>query len=195
MTFQNHRIVDLQPKLIAACEAFADLRIENGDSYSDSYQGDKIKNKKDILVGALGEVALRRFLGPACSLPDFTYYGKEDKSYSSDMMYKGHKIAVKTQWSDAARRFGLSWTFQLATSSRREDPIVSNPSGFIALCLAHEAGQAVTVQALLRATDIIPEFLEPPKLAKLKDVKTCLYWSTLSLVISAGSLKDYADEL
>jgi len=199
MTIRFHvparRLVVIPKDHVEAAKDFARLRVR--DTYSDSLQSDPLKLERDILVGALAELAVHHFL-PGCPYPDFNYYAGEKKSWQADFIYRGDYLGCKGQWESVARSHGMSWMFQWDSLTGRKDKILQNPVGLHAFCLVKDSDPSrVAIQAIVKSKDILYEgspFLELPKAAYLQKFKRCVYFDSLKEGIEQGLIKDYSFE-
>lgn len=81
--------------------------------------------REDIVVGALGEIAVAKYLqafGFPVNDPDFEIYDTKSKSYDCDLTDGKRKFHVKCQSKDSASKYGKSWLLQ------RRDPLVNKPT-------------------------------------------------------------------
>lgn len=106
----------------------------NYQEYSRRNQSDEQKIIDDIRIGKICECMVTRYFtlkGKPCSSPDFAIYGKEKKSFDSDIVVfdTDTKIHVKSCRSDSP--FPISWVFQ------PNDPLIIAPeeNDYIALCV------------------------------------------------------------
>lgn len=81
----------------------------------------------DILVGALSELGVYRFLkkqGIKCSKPDFTIHNTRKKSFEADLTSGSRYLHIKGQSMRSSAKYGASWLFQ------RHDPLIKEPERF-----------------------------------------------------------------
>ena len=118
-TFKEPQLVQLPPEAVIRAAAFADAVTETVN-YRDSNQTVKQKVRDDHFVSKLGEEAVRFvFEGRDCIIkgPDYTIYSGKQKSWDADLRINNLDVAVKSQRRSAAKRYGLSWTFQDSLSA------------------------------------------------------------------------------
>ncbi len=119
-----------QEKIIRAMQFARDV-ISTID-YRDSNQDNLQKIEDDHFISKIGEEAVFQTFaahGANITPPDYHIYSSKEKSWSADLIVNGADLAVKTQKSSVAKRYGLSWTFQ--SSKIRRDPIVQDPEAWI----------------------------------------------------------------
>jgi hypothetical protein len=128
--FQIQRI-RIHPNLIEKARIFAEKVIRTVD-YRDSNQFNAAKIQNDHFVSKIGEEATRRvfeYFGKTVEGPDYGIYHGSKKSWDHDLSVDHTGLAVKTQKRSAAKKYGLSWTFQ--SSGIRRDPILQNPDAWV----------------------------------------------------------------
>ena len=129
--FTEKKVVYLENTAIERARKFAADVVSTVD-YSDSNQFSSKKIQDDHFISKLGEEAVRKVfekLGKSVEGPDYAIYQQKQKSWSADLKVEGEDLAVKTQKRTAARRYGLSWTFQ--SSSYRKDTILKHPEDWV----------------------------------------------------------------
>lgn len=112
-------LVKLKKSDYSKALAFANKRMSDIQLYR-KRGGIKID---DIIVGALGEIAvynMLRICGVQSSLPDFDVYDASKKSYNADLLVGNYHLHVKSQCSKQALKFNKSWLMQ------KNDPILNN---------------------------------------------------------------------
>ena len=138
------RGITLSSHIISKSFAFAKEVVETID-YSDSNQINLKKITTDHFVSKLGEEATKAVLETyfyKVDGPDYTIYKGKNKSWDHDL-YVGEKgIAVKTQLSSIAERFGLSWVFQ--DSPQRSDPILKQPDSLVCFVECDDSTKKLT---------------------------------------------------
>jgi len=177
-TFREPQLVKLPAEAVERATAFADAVTETVN-YRDSNQTIKQKVRDDHFVSKLGEEAVRFvFEGRDCLIkgPDYTIYSGKQKSWDSDLKINDLEVAVKTQRRSAAKRYGLSWTFQ--DSPERRDPILDMPEAWVCLVVYEdlEASHKCLVYPLRKIKQLI---FEAPRLSKLVGKKQAVYLETL----------------
>ena len=132
-TFKEPQVVYLSSEAVERATAFASAVVSTVN-YRDSKQVVKQKIQDDHFVSKLGEEAVRFvFEHRDCKIigPDYTIYSSKQKSWGADLKINDLEVAVKTQRRSAAKRYGLSWTFQ--DSPERRDPILDTPEAWVCL--------------------------------------------------------------
>jgi len=127
----------------------------------------------------LGEEAVRFvFEQRDCKIegPDYTIYSGNQKSWDADLKINDLDVAVKTQRRSAAKRYGLSWTFQ--DSPERRDPILDMPESWVCLVVFEDlkGGYECVVYPLRKIKQLI---FEAPRLSRLVGKKQAVYLETL----------------
>jgi hypothetical protein len=177
-TFKEPQLVRLPPEAVARAAAFADA-VTSTVNYRDSNQTIKKKIRDDHFVSKLGEQAVRFvFEQRDCTIegPDYAIYTGKRKSWDADLKINDLDVAVKTQRRSAAKRYGLSWTFQ--DSPERRDPILDMPNAWVCLVVYEDLkeGHECVVYSLRRINQLI---FEAPRLSKLVGKKQAVYLETL----------------
>lgn len=184
-TFRTPQIVQLSAQVVARAGAFADAVTSTVD-YRDSNQSQLAKIRDDHFVSKLGEEAVRAvFEGRNCKVdgPDYAIYGAKQKSWIADLKINDLDVAVKTQRRSAAKRYGLSWTFQ--DSPKRRDPILETPEAWVSFVVFEDTGPGFEciVYPLLKVRKLV---FDPPLLPHLVGKKKVVY---LEKLIKQGLLK------
>ncbi|MFT3895133.1 MAG: hypothetical protein QM730_26205 [Anaerolineales bacterium] len=177
-TFRTPQTVHLSPEAVARATAFANA-VTDTVNYRDSNQDVKQKIRDDHFVSKLGEEAVRAvFEVRDCKIegPDYTIYTGKQKSWAADLKINELEVAVKTQRRSAAKRYGLSWTFQ--DSPERRDPILDSPEAWVCLVVYEDLkpGHECIVYPLKKIKHLI---FEAPRLVKLIGKKQAVYLETL----------------
>jgi hypothetical protein len=177
-TFRTPQIIHLSPEAVSRAQAFADAVTETVN-YRDSNQTLKRKINDDHFVSKLGEEAARCvFETRKCIVdgPDYGIYEARQKSWAADLKINNLEVAVKTQRRSAAKRYGLSWTFQ--DSPERRDPILSMPDAWVCLVVYEDLkpGYECVVYPLRKIKQLI---FEAPRLSRLVGKKQAVYLETL----------------
>lgn len=177
-TFKEPQLVQLPLETVTRAAAFADA-VTSTVNYRDSNQTIKQKIRDDHFVSKLGEEAVRFvFEGRDCIIkgPDYTIYSGKRKSWDADLRINDLDVAVKTQRRSAAKRYGLSWTFQ--DSPERRDPILDMPNAWVCLVVYEdlEERHKCLVYPLRKIKQLI---FEAPRLSKLIGKKQAVYLETL----------------
>jgi len=177
-TFREPQIVQLPPEAVRRAQAFAEA-VTSTVNYRDSNQSVLQKIQDDHFVSKLGEEAVR-FVFEARERvvegPDYTGYTGKGKSWEADLKINALDAAVKTQRRSAAKRYGLSWTFQ--DSPERRDPILDMPDAWVCLVVYEDLkpGYECVVYPLRKIKQLI---FEAPRLSRLVGKKQAVYLETL----------------
>jgi hypothetical protein len=169
--FQTVQEVCLNTTLIDKATRFA-KEVVATTNYHDSRQLNKLKIEHDHCISKLGEEAVRLVfekLGKKVRGPDYRVYQKKQKSWDADLFIEGVPLAVKTQGAEAARKYGLSWTFQ--AGSERRDPMLEKPDAWVCF-VGLESNVRAKVYPPYQIKDLT---FREPKLAKLKGSKLVVY--------------------
>lgn len=144
-------------------------------NYADTNQTNKDKIRKDHFISKIGEIAVQRvFKSLGCKVkgPDFKIYKGRKKSWDADLQIDEEDLAVKTQSSYAAEKYGLSWTFQHGGS--RYDPILSNKESWVCFVKFDEPNNKCVVYPPKQMKDLNGKF-KPPKIKWLRGKKVVIY--------------------
>lgn len=155
-----------------------------GSGYRDTNQNNLQKIQQDHYVGKVGEEAVRlafQQFGNVVQGPDYTIYLNRQKSWDADLYVNGIGLAVKTQTAAAARRFGLSWTFQSGT--HRQDPILNKPESWVCFVKFDEQNHQCMVYPPYQIKELT---FGEPKLEKLKGHKRVVYGESLPSLSVTG---------
>jgi hypothetical protein len=141
-------------------------------NYKDSRQSNIAKIEQDHFISKLGEEVVKLAFEKAGRFvkgPDYTIYTSKQKSWDADLFVEGIPLAVKTQGAEAAKKYGLSWTFQ--AGNIRRDPILEKPEAWV--CFV-ELTSSFTAKVYPPHQIRDLKFREP-KLEKLKGSKLVVY--------------------
>jgi len=177
-TFKEPQLIHLSSAAVARATAFASAVVSTVN-YRDSEQTVKQKIQDDHFVSKLGEEAVSFvFEQRDCKIegPDYTIYSGKQKSWDADLKINDLEVAVKTQRRSAAKRYGLSWTFQ--DSPERRDPILDMPEAWVCLVVFEDLkdGYECMVYPLRKIKQLI---FEAPRLSRLVGKKQAVYLETL----------------
>lgn len=142
-------------------------------NYRDSRQNNREKIRHDHFVSKIGEEAVKAIfekMNLQVKGPDYSIYEGKSKSWDDDLLIDDIPLAVKTQTSHSAAKFGLSWTFQ--SGKRRADPILKNPLAWVCFVEFDEQKKICRVFPPFQIKDLP---LKEPLLAKLKGEKKVVY--------------------
>jgi hypothetical protein len=151
-----------------------------GQGYEDTKQRNLAKVQLDHFVSKVGEEAVKivfEQLGKPVQGPDYQIYQGRKKSWESDLYVAGVGLAVKTQTTESARRFGLSWTFQ--AGDQRRDPILNQPEAWVCFVEFDPKLQQCRVYPPYQIRELL--FAEP-KLDKFKGNKQVVYAQSLAIL-------------
>ena len=177
-TFRKPQVVHLALEAVSRAEAFA-AAVTNTVNYRDSNQTLQQKIVDDHFVSKLGEEAVKSvFESRKCVVhgPDYAIYARRQKSWAADLTINKLEVAVKTQRRSAARRYGLSWTFQ--DSPERSDTILALPEAWVCLVVYEDLKpeHECLVYPLRRIKQLV---FEKPRLRRLVGKKQAVYLETL----------------
>jgi hypothetical protein len=179
-TFQEPQLIHLSSEAVERATAFASAVISTVN-YRDSDQIVKQKIQDDHFVSKLGEEAVRFvFEQRKCTIegPDYEIYSGKRKSWDADLKINGLEVAVKTQRRSAAKRYGLSWTFQ--DSPERRDPILDMPEAWVCLVVFEDLKDGYEYECLVYPLRKIKQLIfEAPRLSRLVGKKQAVYLETL----------------
>ncbi len=191
--FQTIHRVGLSAEILALAEAFAQKVTPtvgtNGCGYQDSHQTDLAKIRQDHYVSKVGEAAVAivfQYCGRQVQGPDYGIYHGRQKSWDADLYIDNIPLAVKTQTSTAAAKYGLSWTFQ--AGKYRQDPILATATAWVCF-VEFNAGSNQEPKPGLGWCDVYPPYqiheltFAAPRLAHLKDSKKVIYAEDLPYLI------------
>jgi hypothetical protein len=177
-TFKEPQVIHISTEAVERATAFASAVVSTVN-YRDSKQTVKQKIQDDHFVSKLGEEAVKSvFESRKCIVmgPDYKVYAGKGKSWEADLKINDLEVAVKTQRRSAAKRYGLSWTFQ--DSPERRDPILDTPEAWVCLVVYEDLkdGYECVVYPLRKIKQLI---FEAPRLSKLVGKKQAVYLETL----------------
>lgn len=178
--------IKLIDREIGIAQSFALRSVDSSAGhYRSRQQFNREKITHDIFVGKASEIGvsriLREQLGLSISTPDFGVYEAKHKNYNADLTFKINEgnvvggIHVKSQHSNSAARFGLSWCFQ------KTDPLILNPEklDYLVLCVLNSPDE-VEIKGILKAESAKGIYAEPVKEA-LRKTKTVLYYKDIHI--------------
>jgi hypothetical protein len=171
--FNTSQSIKIDEDIIKNAQEFAQNVIDTVD-YSDSNQSNLQKIKDDHFISKIGEEAVRIVFEKFCKVkgPDYTIYPGKNKSWDYDLKVDGIGLGVKTQKKSAAKKYGLSWTFQF--SDMRKDPILNDKDAWICFveCNDLDGSYECIVYPPYQIKELI---FKPPKLDHLKNKKKVVY--------------------
>jgi hypothetical protein len=163
--------VHLSSSLISKAKQFA-KDVTATTNYKDSRQSNIVKVEQDHFISKLGEEAVKLVFekfAKAIKGPDYTIYKSRQKSWEADLFIDDVPLAVKTQSAEAAKKYGLSWTFQAGPV--RRDPILEKREAWVCF-VALRSFSTLKVYPPYQIKDL--KFREP-KLKKLAASKLVVY--------------------
>lgn len=172
-------VIKLKKKDLTEALHFAHKRSNDSSLYK--HRGGFKSN--DIVIGALGELAVYRFLTGLeidVNHPDFTIHEAADKSYDADLQdEKGHYFHVKSQNVKSANAYGTSWLFQ------KKDEIVSNPKQghYIIPTVVNTEKNEVYIMGCMGCKPLLDVY-KSPKLEHLRETKKALYFDDIDAKLS-----------
>lgn len=179
--FVNVQTVTIEASLTGKAKSFAKQVTPTigspGSGYRDSNQFNLQKIENDHFVSKVGEEAVRivfEQIGRQVRGPDYQIYNGKQKSWDSDLYIDGLGLAVKTQASSLARKFGLSWTFQ--AGSARKDPILNKLDAWVCFVEFNETTRQCRVYPPYQIKELT---FGEPKLERLKGSKKVIYVQSL----------------
>lgn len=126
-------------------------------------------------MGEFVSQAFLRGLGYECTDPDCEVYTTKGKSWASDLFVGEHKVAVKTQDSNSAARFGSSWVFQKGgIGYGHRDPVIDGGKSFALFVTLDIENKSAELYGPFEMAELRPHF-KPPKVAALRFSKTVIY--------------------
>ncbi len=165
--------VKLDDAVILRARQFAESVIDTVD-YRDSNQPFREKVQLDHFISKIGEEAVGnvfRQYGCEVTGPDYRIYDGKQKSWDCDLRIDGIGLAVKTQSASAAKKYGLSWTFQDAP--KRRDIILDQPDAWVCFVLCDDFNSHNCV--VYPVLQIHQLSFRPPRLAHLHGKKQVVY--------------------
>ena len=166
--------VALSESILVKAKQFANEVVAT-TNYSDANQTQVDKIINDHFVSKLGEEAVKMVMSRYTEVkgPDYEIYGAKQKSWDSDLFINGFGLAVKTQTTSAAIRYGLSWTFQ--NGIKRKDIILQQPAAWVAFVEYDDTHEPYQTCFVLPPFQIKELSFDEPKLAHLKGHKKVVY--------------------
>ncbi len=148
-------------------------------NYSDANQTQINKIINDHYVSKLGEEAVKMVMGGYAEVkgPDYQIYEAKQKSWEADLFINETPLAVKTQTTSAAIRYGLSWTFQ--SGLKRKDTILEQPDAWVVFVEYDDSHIPFQTCFVLPPFQIKELVFNEPKLAHLKGHKKVVYATSL----------------
>ncbi|OWY21833.1 hypothetical protein C7N43_28655 [Sphingobacteriales bacterium UPWRP_1] len=172
-------LVVLPPHIVEKARHFANQVIQTVD-YTDSNQHNLQKISNDHFISKLGEEAVKTAfenLGHTVTGPDYSIYQAKQKSWEADLYINNYPLAVKTQPTSAAKKYGLSWTFQ--ASGKRKDPVLKQPDAWVCFVACHDNNNEHYHCTVYPPCQIKNLLFKPPRLQHLQGKKLVVYAADL----------------
>ena len=141
-------------------------QIETKNHYSRRGQTNIDKIEYDCYIGALGEIAIYRFLkklGIKISKPDFVIYEARKKSFEADLSDKqGNKFHCKSQSEKSKNMYGTAWIFQYdGIGMGHKDPLFKNYTNkdYLVLCSVSPDDMEVDIHGVIQVEDVVKKDL------------------------------------
>lgn len=147
--------------------------------YSDANQNLKTKVASDHFISKLGEEATKIVMNRYAKVvgPDYAVYTANQKSWQADLLVNEIPVAVKTQKTSAALRYGLSWTFQCGTY--RKDTILMQPEAWVVFVEYDDLHPPYCTCYVLPPLQVKDLCFDKPKLPHLQNHKMVVYAHSL----------------
>jgi len=175
-------LIKVPTKWINICKKFAE---DSSNSSKKLWMKDGTPDNKietDIFTGKMGEVAVHLYLkevGLNINEPDFVIYKGRQKSWDADLMDEDFNYHCKTQSSNSANKYGISWILQC--SSTRKDKLFTTDSDrdiFVGSVLDEEKSE-VHIYFLGHWQEIRKfGLIEAPRLAYFAESKRSIYFES-----------------
>lgn len=175
-------VIELDSKDRKKAERFADARCEEDQSLYKRRGGFK---RCDILSGALGEIAVAKYLqalGFPVNNPDFEIYDKKNKSFDCDLTDGKRLFHVKSQSKKSAERYGESWLLQ------RRDPLVNAPTikDYIIPCVVDLESNRVEIWGVISFNALVKNGgVGECKVPRFRTTKVALYLDSMKELSSS----------
>jgi len=161
--------VELKPGDLRQAKDFAGARrdqIDTNNYYSKRGQKNTDKIEYDCYVGALGEIAIYRFLkrlGIKATAPDFNIYDAKNKSFAADMTdNKGNNFHCKSQSDKSQELYGTAWIFQYdGIGMGHKDPLFKNYTNkdYLVLCSVNPDAMEVDIYGVIQVENVVKKDL------------------------------------
>ncbi len=170
--------VTLPKEVMEKAKSFAEAVTSTTD-YSDANQHVRAKIVTDHFISKIGEEAARLVMSRFAQVkgPDYAIYEAKQKSWTADLFINGTPLAVKTQATTAAMRYGLSWTFQ--DGAKRRDIILQQPEAWVVFVEYDDYNLPHQTCFVLPPLQMKELKLEAPRLAHLTGHKKVVYAASL----------------
>lgn len=167
---------------------FAEARVELSlIQYSRRGQSSIEKITQDIVIGALGEIAIYRMLkrlGVKVSPPDFKVYQAKKKSYEADLTdNNGNRFHCKSQSRESEQRYGASYILQYSgAGTGHTDKLFRNVTNrdYLVPCLVDYDSKEVTIYGCIKVETIMKkDMVKMPRVKWLEFSKRAIYLEDL----------------
>ena len=168
----------LAKEVVDKAKSFA-VEVAATTDYSDANQQQKDKIITDHFISKIGEEAARVVLCRFAKVegPDYAIYEAKQKSWAADLFVNKVPLAVKTQATSAAIRYGLSWTFQ--SGAKRKDLILHQPEAWVVFVEYDDYNAPYETCFVLPPFQMKELVLDEPRLPHLKGHKKVVYAASL----------------
>jgi len=171
------------------CAVFSEE--QDSGHYGNRNQFNAKTKQRQIFIGKLGEVVAWRAL--RSSEPDFEIYPPRKKNWKPDLQGNGFEFHVKSQEAEDAKKYGLSWTFQLSDAKGKggkDLEIFKDHDGksmivFVGINYAEGYGKILAVIAGRKLFDL--KLFRDPKLPHLIGIKKVIYFDDLKKANLVGA--------
>ena len=181
--------IKITKKDVQKAKDFAEKRLEKSRAhYMKRKQFNSEKVMTDIMVGALGEIAVYKLLknnyGIKVSFPDLNVYEKAKKTFDADLKDKqGRMFHVKSQSVTSSERYGRSYILQYGGNGRgHTDKLFRNRSDndYLVPTEVDTENMSVTIFGCYKIKTIFEkDMIKLPKLDYFKDIKRAIYLEDL----------------
>ena len=168
----------LSEAVLIKAKRFAES-VAHTTNYGDANQTEIKKIINDHYISKLGEEAVKMIMSRYAAVkgPDYEIYEAKRKSWEADLFINELPLAVKTQTTSAAVRYGLSWTFQ--SGPKRRDILLQQPDAWVAFVEYDDLHTPFQTCFVLPPFQVKELVFGEPKLMHLKGHKKVVYATSL----------------
>lgn len=172
MKYPDPILVSLDNTSTEKAKLFADAVLATVN-YADSGQTNTRKVFQDHFHSKLAEAAVANLYRQHTVVagPDYNIYPAKSKSWDADLMINNIPVGIKTQTMAAAKKYGLSWTFQ--SGKYRKDKVLEQSDHWIIFTLLSDSSPYQCLVFPARQIHQLP--FKDPVLQKLKGEKQVVY--------------------